>query len=209
MGLDTECMAVSCEYYPGIGPDTEMRPELAVVVDIIRETTSGFTRLIGGLNYTTGFLSNSSSGQQEPPRYLFSALGYTRGLMGLDPQIDGLLYAEAEGERPSGAFSVLRIATWVRDNRRPTGSPARIEEFLFERTLRDVEAPDQYPWGIPVSRTTEIILLEPHLGDLSVGGTYGHIQDRKAVNKLAVPEDLRELLVGAVEEYHRGLSTTG
>lgn len=210
MSLGIEPYTISCEYSPQEGLNTETRREVGEAVDMLRGTTPGPTRLIEAINYIIGLPDNSDSGQQAPQRYLFSAFGYARGFPGLSTQIDGLLYAEAEGARPSGAFSVLRMATWVRrDNWRPTGSQAETEKFLVETALRDVETPHYYPRGIPVSRDTRIIPLETSPDELSVGETFGYIQDRKAVGGLKVPSGLRLLLSGAVKLYHEGLSTTG
>ena len=124
----------------------------------------------------------------------------------VDEELDGLLFAQGEELRDSGAFSVVRMATWVRQKARHSGMPDReISRDLVLLGLEDV-AGDEYeqdaPWGVPVEQTTRIIPLYPSDSERPEGYLYAHRADFEAIEGLTLPNELRRVFANVAAGWY-------
>lgn len=138
-------------------------------------------------------------------RFLIGIKEY-HGFGKVDQPLDGLLYAEVEGLMDSGAFSVVRMGTWVtqaRANKQPYEERS-LREQLIDMGLSEVRPDDSNDliWGVPVSRATRIIDFGVPPDLLPDGYIYGHAKDREAVRNLDVPEPLKYLIATLVDTWH-------
>lgn len=124
----------------------------------------------------------------------------------IDEEIDGLLFAQGEGIQDNGAFSVVRMATWVRQKARHSGIPDRdIIRDLELLGLDDVHSDDYEkvePWGVPIEPATRIIPLSPSDSERPEGFLYAHRADFEAIESLALPSELRRVFANIAAGWH-------
>ncbi|MBP9738182.1 hypothetical protein KBD20_00665 [Candidatus Saccharibacteria bacterium] len=120
--------------------------------------------------------------------------------------VDGLLFAQCEDMLESGAFSIVRVATWIRQARQHSSTTGQeLANELTELGLSDVHSDDvgSYgPWGIPVERTTRIVPLHPTGSERPEGYIYGHRKDFEAIERLSLPDDLRRVFADVAASWH-------
>lgn len=120
--------------------------------------------------------------------------------------VDGLLFAQCEGLLESGAFSVVRMATWIRQGREHEQlTDKQLTDALIDHALTDVHGEDvgsYEPWGIPVERTTRIAPLHPSESERPDGYIFGHKKDFRAIEGLSLPDELKRVIADVTATWH-------
>jgi hypothetical protein len=152
----------------------------------------------------------SSPEPQEAPRLLARQNKY---LLGIDEYafssgsaVDGLIFAEGIEKQENGAFSFIRMATWISQARQRLGSTdEQLSNQLIDMSLVDVESDrhqDWGPWGIPVQRTTRIVPINPNPDEVPAGYIYGHRKDFEAIKQLSLPDELKRVFAEVTNSWH-------
>lgn len=148
--------------------------------------------------------SNGVKALREQGKFLLGVTDYLA--FGDDKLVDGLLFAQGEDLRDSGAFSVVRMATWIRQGRKQAHkTDSELRNSAVSLGLTDIEGDDigsHGPWGVPVERTTRIISLQPNDSERPEGYIYGHRKDFEAIEGLALPNDLKRVFADVAATWH-------
>lgn len=152
----------------------------------------------------------------EQGKYLFATHAHGGPGRGADKPYDAVLYAEGEGLTDDDGFSVVRLVGWMRRSveSRKFYDDANIMDVLVGMCLndRDDDEEKRMRWGIPVKRMTTIM---PFMNEGEVfratGANavatptpyvFGHDKDRRALAKINVPQELKDILTIAMGDYH-------
>lgn len=139
----------------------------------------------------------------EDGRYLYGTTEYKKSWNdGAEQPLDAILYAEVDGLLDSGAFSVVRMATWVRRSTTERGltyDNRTLHEYLAEVTMTDVSKEDEGDviWGIPVERSTVIRDFADNEGYV-----FGHKQELQAIAGLEIDARLKDVLTLVTASWH-------
>lgn len=149
--------------------------------------------------------SNPVALLREQGKYLLGVREHFGGGRGTDP-VDGLMFAQGEGLQESGAFSIVRMATWMRQGRKhPIKSDRELRNSLIQLSLTDINRDDtgeHGPWGVPVERTTRVVPLYPTESELAEGYVFGHRKDFEAIEGLSLPDELKLVFADVTATWH-------
>lgn len=123
-------------------------------------------------------------------------------------ELDGLFYAEVSGYMedialPLPFFSVVKMGVWLSKARTSRADREGLVDDLIDEALYDVGQGDNARISVPVNRFTRLSPLHPDGSMPICGMEYREWKDLLAIGRLAVPDDLKKLLVGTAEQFHR------
>lgn len=142
---------------------------------------------------------------RERGRYLFGLYPSPAGSGSFTPHADppeGLFYAEGKGLGRDGAYSTVRLETYISPWRVAQEDLEDHRQSLLKQSLGKVASGRQV-YVVPVNRTTRVMPFCGSDGENSRGYLYGYAEELAAVSKLDVPERLRSLLVFQTAAWHR------
>lgn len=120
-------------------------------------------------------------------------------------RVEGLLFLQGEDMQPNGAFSLVRMATWLRPTDQvPQQGVLPLQDILVLPGLEDVNAPDYDPeWsmGAPVDDMTRIEPYDPR-EEAFAPVRFAQVRDTIEIRQLGVDDRLKELLLGFTAAWH-------